>query len=165
MCRCNNICSLFQAESVIMTFQFHLENIPFFRCLHKLLPLHNKTLRNSQQAGSGSACSEWYCWCNVMVRLQYQSTYWAVSESTVAGTGYHDPILSHGGGDMGTGVIQGEHIRPDRPSCNLNNRDKITGQADDWSSSLLHRITTHLVPHYLTLHWLPGDLTRSVSHD
>ena len=33
MCRCNNICSLFQAESVIMTFQFHLENIPFFRCL------------------------------------------------------------------------------------------------------------------------------------
>ena len=47
------------------------------------------------------------------------------------GTGYHDPILSHGGGDMGTGVIQGEHIRPDRPSCNLNNRDKITGQADD----------------------------------
>ena len=25
-----------------------------------------------------------------------------------AGTGYHDPILSHGGGDMGTVVIRGE---------------------------------------------------------
>ena len=58
MCRCNNICSLFQAESVIMTFQFHLENIPFFICLHKLLPLDNKTLRNSQQACSGSVCYE-----------------------------------------------------------------------------------------------------------
>ena len=51
--------------------------------------------------------------------------------SPVAGPGYHDPILSHGGGDMGTVVIQGEHIRPDRPSCNLNKRDKITEQGDD----------------------------------
>ena len=50
MCGCNNILTLFQAESVIMTFQFHPENIPFFKCRHKLLPLHNKTSRNSQQA-------------------------------------------------------------------------------------------------------------------
>ena len=32
--------------------------------------------------------------------------------TTVAGAGYHDPILSHGGGEG-----------PDRPSCNL----KTTG--------------------------------------
>ena len=47
---CDFIFSLFQGESLIMTFQFHPENIPFFKCRHKLLPLHNKTSRNSQQA-------------------------------------------------------------------------------------------------------------------
>ena len=56
-------------------------------------------------------------------------------------------------GDMGTVVLrlQGEHIRPDRPSCNLNKRDKITEQGCDWSSSLLHQVTAHLVSHF---NWL-----------
>ena len=89
-------------------------------------------------------CSEWYCWCSVMVRLQwcYQSA--LLSRSP----GYHDPVISHGGGEIWE---LGEHIRPDRPSCNLNKRDKITEQGCDWSSSLLHQVTAHLVSHF---NWL-----------
>ena len=145
MCRSNNICSLFQAESVIMTFQFHLENIPFFRCLqHKPLPLDNKTLRNSQEVCSGCACCEWYCWCNVMVRLQW----WQGQGQGLAIMIRYYPMVE----EIWELVwYRGEHIRPDRPSCNLNKRDKITEQGCDWSSSLLHQVTAHLVSHF---NWL-----------
>ena len=44
---------LFQAESVIMTFQFHPENIPFFRCLRA--QTSSSSEQNIKKFSAGSA--------------------------------------------------------------------------------------------------------------
>ena len=139
---------MFQGESVIMTFQFHPENIPFFRCLRAQTSSSSEQNIKKFSAGSAEVPSVMNDIVGAMLWWDYNGLInQAIEHTSSRGWLSWSDIIPWGGG-RGMGGTWQTFLQSE------DNRDKITEQGHDWSASLLLQITTHLVSH---LNWLQAS--------